>query len=429
MEAARSAVAVAQSSSPAALAAAMANATASLANATGFSASEFGVEVDAASVRVVVLTYSYDSWGLVLDFLLRNIGSVVGGALALMALVGALFVWEPLSRRCQAHRRLLRAEERARFKVRALQDLRLRLMRARVRGKLRDLVRAMRLTQGSVADVEGQKLQLLRQLLRTPGSTAGEASSEEPNTPPRAALEPGALQLGSGGSEGIGGTPPTPSHTPSIGASRGSARTEGHDSHLPSAAQQLPLFAAALPSVPAAAPAEGKAAAPAPPALVAAIAEEEMEEEEEAPLPLPPTSLPPATFRSSRLTLLSLQSSRSTVRGDGSSPGVAEDDAGSLLTGDSPLVAPAVPSPHATPLPPLPGVSEATPLEQQQLEGAACSRRPSSTSSSPTSSNASHSAERSPPGTAERAETELGARQRLAERCVSPEDKANPEAP
>ena len=217
MEAARSAVATAQSSSPAAMAAAMANATASLANATGFSASEFGVEVDAASVRVVVLTYSYDSWGLVLDFLLRNIGSVVGGALALMALVGALCVWEPLARRCQAHARLQRADERARFKARALQDLRLRLMRARVRGKLRDLVRAMRMTQGNVADVEGQKLQLLRQLLRTPGSAAGEACSEEPNTPPRVALEPGALQLGSGGSGGIGGTPPTPGTPPRPG--------------------------------------------------------------------------------------------------------------------------------------------------------------------------------------------------------------------
>jgi hypothetical protein len=109
------------------------------------------VTIDTSSVVVSSITYRYVVYGVVLDFLQANIRTVLGGAAGIIVLVVMLSLWH----RCCA---MLKASAKARRKHKVLADvatarreLRLRLLRTRVRGALRGLVQAQRLSRSATA--------------------------------------------------------------------------------------------------------------------------------------------------------------------------------------------------------------------------------------------------------------------------------------
>ena len=136
---------------PAQVSASLASVKEALSNATGVSLDNITATLTVGSVEIVNLVYSRSVWGIFLDFLLKNIRSVIAGSIAII--IVAVFVsWAKIyeKRRLVALAGLL--ESRAK-KVRSelSNNLRRRLLRARMRGKLRDLVLLYRASCGDMA--------------------------------------------------------------------------------------------------------------------------------------------------------------------------------------------------------------------------------------------------------------------------------------
>ncbi len=97
----------------------MATIASSVSAITGNSTDALGIALVPGSVRIITLTYTYTLWSIFLDFLLRNISTVLGGALTLVLLVIMLSCWRQCTGRI-AEKRAKKKRERLREKLAAL---------------------------------------------------------------------------------------------------------------------------------------------------------------------------------------------------------------------------------------------------------------------------------------------------------------------